>query len=53
MTPQKIVQRKQAMRAADAVNKIEGAPVRNLCNGAFERLERGENHRNADERGSF
>ncbi len=28
MTPQKIVRRKRAMRVADAINKIEGVPVR-------------------------
>ena len=28
MAPQKIAQRKRAMRVADAVNKMEGVPVR-------------------------
>lgn len=31
MVPQKIAQRKRAMRVADAVNKIEGAPVRSYA----------------------
>ncbi len=31
MAPQKIAQRKRAMRVADAVNKIEGAPVRSYA----------------------
>ena len=31
MAPQKIAQRKRAMRVADAVNKIEGVPVRSYA----------------------
>ena len=31
MAPQKIAQRKRAMRVADAVNKMEGIPVRSYA----------------------
>lgn len=31
MAPQKIAQRKRAMRVADAVNKMEGVPVRSCA----------------------
>ena len=31
MAPQKIAQRKRAMRVADAVHKIEGVPVRSYA----------------------
>ena len=48
MAPQKIAQRKRAMRVADAVNKIEGVPVRSY---AIE-LSR-QNHWCTDERSPF
>ena len=48
MAPQKIAQRKRAMRVADAVNKIEGVPVRSYAIELSNAWSEG-----ADERGPF